>query len=145
MASQANIVINDGETTPVAHTYYPDGAGWVDSVGGIVADWVDRSQAAAVGYWRLKQIFKRPDPKRGRKNYVVSHQSSCAVLENVTNSTVSGIAPAPTVAYTPGVTTTWGLPERSTTQARKNLLTIHRNFLANAAVTSAVQDLEAAT
>lgn len=145
MANQANIVINDDEATPVAHTYYPDGAGWSDQAGGIVADWVDRSQAAAVGYWRLKQIFKRPDARRGRKNYTVSHQSSCAVLENVSNSTVSGIAPAPMVSYTPGATTNWGLPERSSNQARKNLYAIHRNFLASTVAASAVKDLEPAT
>lgn len=144
MASQANLTINDGQTTPVAHTYYTQGAGWSDSLKGILARWVDRSAAAAVGYWKVSLLFKEPNGKGG-KNYVVSAKSEVPVLENVTNSTVSGIAPAPTISYNPVTTTVFTIPERSSTAARKDQLAIHRNFLANAVITSAVQDLEATT
>ena len=41
MASQANIAINDGQATPVSHTFYTNGAGWSDSLQGILASWVD--------------------------------------------------------------------------------------------------------
>lgn len=143
MASQANITINDGKTTPVAHTFYTNGAGWSDNLQGVLASWVDRSPAAAVGYWRLSLSFK--EPNRQRKNYIVVAKSEVPVLENVTNSTVSGIAPAPTVSYNPITKTEFSIPERSTTDARKDQLAIHRNFLSHAVVTSAVQDLEATT
>lgn len=143
MASQANLTINDGQATPVAHTFFTNGAGWSDSLAGILASWVDRSQAAAVGYWRVSLSFK--EPNKQRKNYVVVAKSEVPVLENVSNSTVSGIAPAPTVSYNPITKTEFSIPERSTLAARKDQLAIHRNFLANAVITSAVQDLEPTT
>lgn len=144
MGSQANLTINDGQGTPVAHTFYTNGAGWSDSLAGILASWVDRSQAAAVGFWKVSLAFKEPDGK-SRKNYVVTAKSSVPVLENTTNSTVSGVAPAPLISYNPVSMTTFTIPERSTLQARKDQLAIHRNFLANAVLTSAVQDLEPTT
>lgn len=143
MASQANIAINDGQATPVSHTFYTNGAGWSDSLQGILASWVDRSPAAAVGYWKLSLSFK--EPGKGRKNYIVVAKSEVPVLENVTNSTVSGIAPAPTVSYNPISKTEFSMPERSSIAARKDMLAIHRNFLAHAVITSAVQDLEPTT
>lgn len=143
MASQANITINDGKTTPVSHTFYMNGAGWSSTLGGILATWVDRSPAAAVGFWKLSLSFK--EPGKGRKNYIVVAKSEVPVLENVTNSTVSGISPAPTVSYNPISKTEFSMPERSTTDARKDQLAIHRNFLANAVVTAAIQDLEPVT
>lgn len=143
MASQANLSINDGAPTPVAHTFYTNGAGWSDALDGILASWTDRSQAAAVGFWKVSMLFK--EPKGARKNYVVTVKSSVPVLENVTNSTVSGVAPAPMIAYNPVSETRFSIPERSDLQARKHQLAIHRNLLANAVVTSAVHDLEPTT
>lgn len=143
MASQGNLTINDGQGTPVAHTFYAAGAGWKDSLKAILAQWVDRSQAAAVGYWKASLSFKAP--QSGSKNYHVIVKTETPILENVTNSTVSGIAPAPTIAYDPISSTTFSIPERSTTDSRKDQLAIHRNMLANAVVTSAVVDLEPTT
>lgn len=144
MASQANLTINDGQATPVAHTFYTNGAGWSESLKGILAKWVDRSAAAAVGYWKVSMLFKEPNGRQ-QKNFVVSCKSEVPVLENVSNSTVSGIAPAPTISYNPVSTTVFTIPERSTLAARKDQLAVHRNFLANAVITSAVQDLEPTT
>jgi hypothetical protein len=143
MASQGNLTINDGQATPVAHTFYTNGAGYVDSMKAILAKWVDRSQAAAVGYWRASLSFK--EPQKGEKNFRVVFKTEVPVLENVSNSTVSGIAPAPTISYMPLSTTTFSIPERSSEASRKDQLAIHRNGLALAVITSAVVDLEATT
>jgi hypothetical protein len=143
MAAQANLTINDGQATPVAHTFFTNGAGWSDSLKGLLATWVDRSQAAAVGYWRASLSFK--EPQKGEKNYRVVFKTEVPVLENVTNSTVSGVAPAPLISYNPISTTTFSIPERSTLAARKDMLAIHRNGLALSIITSIVQDLEPVT
>lgn len=143
MASQANLTINDGQATPVAHTFYTNGAGWSDSLQGLLASWVDRSPAAAVGYWKVSISFK--EPNKQRKNYIVVAKSEVPVLEVTSNSTVSGIAPAPTVSYNPICKTEFSIPERSSLASRKDMLAIHRNLLANAVMTSAVQDLEPTT
>jgi hypothetical protein len=143
MASQANLTINDGQATPVAHTFTQNGAGWSDSLQGILASWVDRSAAAAVGFWKVSMSFK--EPNKQRKNYLVVVKTEVPVLEVVNSSTYSGITPAPTVSYNPVSKTEFSIPERSSVQARKDQLAIHRNVLANAIVTSAVNDLEPTT
>lgn len=143
MASQANLTINDGQATPVAHTFGTNGAGWSDSLKAILASWVDRSQAAPVGYWKASLSFK--EPQRGEKNYSVVFKSEVPVLEVVNSSTYSGIAPAPTISYVPLAQTRFSIPMRASLQSRKDLLAIHRNGLALAVVTSAVQDLEPTT
>jgi hypothetical protein len=139
MGSQANISINDAETSPVSHVFTSAGAGWDSSLKAMLANWEDSSAAAAVGYWKLSMSFKRPT--NGEKNYRVIAKTLVPVLENVSNSTISGIAPAPTVAYTCAYETRYVLPERSTLQARKNGNAIHKGFLANAQTTSAVETL----
>jgi hypothetical protein len=50
-------------------------------------------------------------------------------LENVTNNTVSGIAPAPTVSYVPRVFVEFVMPERSSLQNRKDLRKMVYNLL----------------
>lgn len=139
MGSQANIVINDVETVPVAHTFTSAGAGWDSNLKAMLANWEDSSAAAAVGFWRLSMSFKRPAAQE--KNYRIIAKTLVPVLENVSNSTISGIAPAPTVAYTNAYETRYVLPERSTLQSRKNGNAIHKGFLANAQTTTAVETL----
>jgi len=139
MGSQANIVINDSEPTPGAHTFTSTGAGWDSTLKAMLATWEDSSPTAAVGFWRLTMSFKRPTGTE--KNYRVIAKTLVPVLENVSNSTISGIAPAPTVAYTCGYETRYVLPERSTLQARENGNAIHKGFLANAQTTAAVETL----
>lgn len=144
MAAQADLTLADGQGTPVNHTFKVNGAGWVDTLRGILASWTDRSQAAAVGYWKASLLFKEPDAKGG-KNYQVVAKTSVPVLENVTNSTVSGVAPAPLISYNPVTTTTFSIPERSTAAARADQYAIHKNFISHAVVASAVEDLEPTT
>jgi len=143
MASQASISINDAESTPVSHTFTPEGAGWDPKIGGIAAKWVDISATAAIGYWRLGLSFKRPTGSE--KNYRVNAKTTVPVLETLSGSTLAGIVAAPSVAYVLSSETKAVLPERSTLQARKNANAIHKGFLANAAYTDAVESLIPAT
>jgi hypothetical protein len=140
MAAQSNLTLADGQASPVNHTFYVGGSGWNQSLGGILSRWNDRSQAAPIGYWKVSMAFKSPEGQR--KNYQVTMKSETPVLENVTNSTVSGIAPAPTISYMPSTQTVFTIPGRSSVEARKDQLAIHKNILANAITTSAVVDLE---
>lgn len=143
MASQVNLTLNDGQTTPVAHTFSTNGAGWSDSAQAIVANWVDRSPGFAIGYWKASLSFK--EPSKNKKNYTVLAKSSVPVMEVLNSSTYSGITPAPTVSYMPISTTKFDIPERSSSDSRKNQLAIHRNLIAHAVMTSAVVDLEPTT
>lgn len=116
-----NIVLADAQGTPVNHTFVPlgpdsDGIFWFE----------DQSQASPIGYWRISYQLKRPptaspgqsSANRTYRAVIGLHEP---VLENTTNNTVSGIAPAPTISYTPRVFTEFVMPERCALLDRKNL------------------------
>lgn len=139
MAARANIVINDGQTTPVAHTFNPNsGDGNVPGVS--IISYEDRSGGIQVGFPVASLSTRKPT--KTNRNYKVTVKVSVPVLEVVTNSTVSGIAPAPTVAYTVTSVQDFIMPERSSLAARKDLLAYVKNLMANAVMTAAIQDLE---
>lgn len=117
----SNIVIADAQATPVNHTFVPlgpdrDGVFWFE----------DQSQASPIGYWRISYALKRPvvgaaGQNSAQRTYRATIGLHEPVLENVTNNTVSGISPAPTVSYVPRSFTEYVMPERSSLQNRKDL------------------------
>lgn len=143
MPARANIVINDGQTTPVAHTFNPSEDGdmdlFEDKVGGI-----------AIGFPLIAIRFRRPvAPSNGTASnpnnrvYRVNINVSVPTMESTSAATGTGIPPAPTVAYIHRANTEWLLPERGTLQERKNLRAYVYNLLANADILKVLQDLEA--
>lgn len=137
----ANIVLADAQATPVNHTFVPlgpdrDGVFWFE----------DQSQASPIGYWRISYQLKRPpvgsagqnSAQRTYRAVVGLHEP---ILENVTNNTVSGIAPAPTIAYAPRCFTEYVMPERSSTQNRKDLRKMNANLQAESQLISLVESL----
>jgi hypothetical protein len=139
MAARANLVLNDGQATPVAHTFNPNsGDGNIPGVS--VISYEDRSGGIAVGF-PMVSIATRKATKQQR-NTKLTVTVVRPVLENTSNSTVSGIAPAPTVAYDVVFKGEFIIPERSTIDVRKDALAYVKSLLADAVITSAVQDLE---
>lgn len=143
MPARANITVNDGETTPVAHTFNPAEDGDLDI-------FEDKSSGIAIGFPLITVRFRRPvGPGNGSvsdaKNrvYRVQLNFSWPVLEVTSASTGTGIQPAPTVAYVLRSNQEWILPERSTLQNRKNLRAIVYNSLNHADVKKVLEDLEA--
>jgi len=141
MALATNIVLADAQATPVNHTFIPlgpdkNGVFWFE----------DQSQSSPIGYWKISIESKRPGPpsagesssKRMVRVKVGMHQP---VLENITNSTVSGIAPAPVVSYIPRSFTEYLLPERSSLLDRQNARKMMANLQGNAQVVAAVETL----
>lgn len=137
----SNIVLADAQGTPVNHTFVPlgpdkDGVFWFE----------DQSQASPVGYWRISYQLKRPptaaagqsSAQRTYRAVIGLHEPA---LENVTNNTVSGIAPAPTVSYIPRSFTEYVMPERSSLQNRKDLRKMNANLQAEAQLISLVETL----
>lgn len=141
MSAIANIVLNDAETTPVAHTFNPSRQGLVGN--SMVADFEDRAANTGipVGFYKVHLDFSRPSKER--KSYRIGLKLSTPVLENTTNSTVSGIAPAPTISYTPMVDCTVVIPDRSSLQNRKNLRKMFYELLNNSQVVAAIENLDA--
>lgn len=143
MPARANIVINDGQTTPVAHTFNPSEDGdmdlFEDKVGGV-----------AIGFSLIAIRFRRPvAPSNGTASnpsnrvYRVNINVSVPTMESTSAATGTGIPPAPTVAYIHRCNMEWLLPERGTLQERKNLRAYVYNLLANADIQKVLQDLEA--
>lgn len=141
MALATNIVLADAQGTPVNHTFIPlgpdrNGVFWFE----------DQSQSSPIGYWKISMESKRPGPasagesssKRLIRVKIALHQP---VLENTTNSTVSGVAPAPVVSYIPRAFTEFLVPERASLLDRQNARKMTANLLANAQVVAAVETL----
>jgi hypothetical protein len=138
MSAIANIVILDGASTPVNHTFAPV---TIDNDG--VAKWADRSGGVSIGFPQLSYKLANPAKRSASPAYKMTAKVVLPVLEQTSPSTATGIQPAPTVAYNLIANIELVLPERSTLQDRKNLIAFVRNYLANAAViTAGVENYE---
>lgn len=141
MPNLVNIVLADALGTPVNHTFIPLGA---DEKG---VQWlVDQSQTNAVGYWRISLQTVAPlPPKAGEssdgRTYRVRVGLHEPVLETAGDSSMSGILPAPTVAYIPRSFGEYIIPERASLQNRKDLWKMFGNLVDNIQIQAAVEQL----
>lgn len=149
MAAIANIVLNDGQGTPVAHTFAPAKT---------QADYAlleDRTAGVYIGYNKLVFKLTRPSGPPARvaapggqqletavRNLKLSIRIETPKLETVSNNTIAGIAPAPTISYRPTVELNVVFPERSSLQDRKDLQAFIKNALSNSFVTDAFEKFE---
>lgn len=143
MPQAANIVLADALGTPVNHTFVPIGP---DQNG--VFWFEDQSQANALGYWRISVEIKRPSnsPSPGTSSDGRTHRVRLGlhepILANITNSTVTGVEPAPTLAYTSRSFTEYVMPERGVLQDRKDLRKMTEKLSADALIVSVVENLQ---
>lgn len=141
MSAAVNIVLADAAGTPVNHTFVPNG---YDK--DRVFWFVDRSQQNAIGYWKISVESKEPAPatpgtSSKDRTYRIRIGLHEPVLETLSNSTVSGILPAPTVAYIPRVFTEYVLAERTVLLDRQHLRKMNANLQANAQIIDIVENL----
>lgn len=137
----SNIVLADAQATPVNHTFVPVGR---DQKG--VYWFEDQSQANAIGFWKISIELTRPPAPAALTNSngrtmrakIALHEP---VLETLSNSTVSGILPAPTISYIPRVYVEFVMPERSSLQNRKDLRKMVASLLAETQVIALVETL----
>lgn len=136
------IVLADAQATPVDHTFSPIG---LDNAG--VFWFCDQSASNAIGFWRISVEVKMPaDPAAGSssgpsRSYRYKIGLHEPVLETLSNSTVTGISPAPTVAYIPRSFAEFVIPERASLLDRKNLRKMIGNLLANSQIVALIEDL----
>jgi hypothetical protein len=137
----SNIVLADAQATPVNHTFVPIGPDanrvfWFE----------DQSQATPNGFWRISVSLKRPPPatagaSSAGRTFRALIQLHEPVLETLGTNTVSGIPPAPTVAYVPRCICEYVLPERAVLQNRKDLRKMMASLLAETQMTALVESL----
>lgn len=134
MAAIADIVINDGQTTPVGHTF---AATDVSRDG--IARWQERTtNTVPVGYFEATASIRRPG--KGASTTKVDLKVVCPTLEVTAGSTGGGYQAAPKLAYNCLAVCSFVMHERSTLQNRKDILAYMRNFLNATAVVNMVQD-----
>lgn len=142
MATATVITLADAQATPVNHVFTPIGLDSKDTY------WfVDQSAQNAIGYWKISvEITQPPQAQPGESSARRVHRVRIGlhepVLETVSNSTVSGIAPAPTVAYIPRSFHEFIVPERGALLDRKNLRKMSANLLNDANIIAVVENLQ---
>jgi len=133
MAAQANIVINDGKATPVAHTFTARGADKAK------AEWKEVTNGVPIGMPTLTMTLRETFGDKGKND--VELRLGLPVMEVISGAD-GGYTPVPKVAFTSWGVVQFTLPNRSSQADRKDILALLKNALANVAVTAAVQDLE---
>lgn len=133
MGNLANIVLNNGVATPVAHTFEPAGK----SVEGVVS-FADKVLGIAIAYPTLTLSLRRPT--KTARSYKVMGKIVIPALEASTGVNSQGFTPPSTVAYSTMGTFEFVLPERSTLAERKDIVAYMTNALTNALIKSMVTD-----
>lgn len=144
MPAAANIALLDAQATPVSHTFVPLGP---DATNPMKFWFEDQSAASPIGFWRLSVMLKRPAPAKANDNsgnriYRAEIELTEPVLETVSNSTVSGIVPAPTISYVPRAYVQILIPERSALLDRKNIRKMIAGAINDTSITSVIESLQ---
>jgi hypothetical protein len=137
----SSIVLADAQATPVNHTFTPVG---LDAKG---TYWFEDSSAPnAIGNWRISVEIQRPPVAAAKQNsegrtfrYKVGVHEP--VLETLSNSTSSGILPAPTISYVMRSYHEFVMPERSSLLDRKNLRKMSAGVLGDAQILGIIENL----
>jgi hypothetical protein len=139
MSAQAALVLNDGQATPVAHTFAPKGAK-KNQNGLDIATWRDQSPANAEVYLSLVEQHSEPNGNRVEKfRYVITVPTPETVGTND-----AGVVPPVTKAYdTIGVVEVWATT-RATQQELKDIVAYVKNFTATTYFSDAITKREAA-
>lgn len=126
MPAIASMSINDGQSTPVAHTFAPV------STDGTKSMWADRSPTIPAGFRTISHEVTAPNGNRSV--YRINNG-----FMNPTVATVDGVDKV--VRYSSGQVILNFAPD-ATLQERKDLLAYMSNFLAHASVKTTVENLE---
>jgi hypothetical protein len=131
MSAQANITINDGQATPVAHTFSARGADMK------MALWTDVSGGIGIGMGKISLSYAQG--AKSADAFKTEMRITIPTLETISGSD-GGYTPSPKVAYNSFAKVEIVCPNRSTLQERKNILAYVKNALANAVISDTVQD-----
>lgn len=142
MTAFANVVLADGLVTPVNHTFAKKKIGDGNDANTILAMWEDRVTGVFVGFPKISQQTRFPGTAKGPRSTKVSVKIILPIMEVVSNSTVSGIAPAPTVAYQNFASLEIVTAERSSIESRKDLYAYLKNYVLTLEFKNAVIDLD---
>lgn len=131
MPAIAPIVINDGESTPVAHTFNP-----------LTTQLPAQFAENGIGLSLIAEPTVSVNLIRSSSMNTVREKIMVPVMEEVAGEANGYVAP-PKVAYFLQATVEFKLPARSTEQQRKNIRTLCSNMIASSLLASVVDRVEA--
>lgn len=134
MAAQANVVLTDGEPTPVARTFNPRGTN-VSS-----AKWAYVPGGIAAGQQLLSMDFREPTPQSAAHR--ITFKLAIPTLAETAPSTSSGYSPLPKAAYTHFFEGAFVCPIPGTEQERENLRVMVVDLLQETIASLAIEKLE---
>lgn len=135
------IVINDGATTPVAHTFAPigmdrkTGVFWFEQVSPVVSTLLSKR----IGYKQSRGLGDKTRQLTGASK--ASYTLHVPTLETL-GTADNGIPPPPTLAYREIARIEFELAERSTLQERKDTRVLALNLLSHAMAVANVDTLQ---
>lgn len=134
------IIINDGASTPVSHTFSPlgrDAAGvfWWEQISPVPPN---KLGAKRIGYRQTRELAARSQLTSSSK---ASYTLWVPTLETLGNNS-AGITPPATVAYREVARVEFTLAERSLPQERKDTRVLAINLLAHTMAVANVDSLE---
>jgi hypothetical protein len=140
MPQIADIIINDGAATPVAHTFKPIGK----DANGVF--WWEQSTPAPVNKLGAKRIGYKQTRELAAQNQLTalskaSYMLFVPTLETLGNNS-AGITPPATVAYREIARVEYTIAERSVAQERKDTRVLSLNLLGHAMAVANIDNLE---
>lgn len=130
MAAQSNLVLADGQATPVNKTFSANGTT------GTLAKYADKSTGIAIGFPTITLSVRESAAKTEVEKRII-----LPTLEVISGSD-GGYTPSPKVAYNVFSKEQFVLPARCTQQNRKDILAFSKNMNAASVMQQAVHDLE---
>lgn len=146
MAAFANLVLADGQTTPVNHTFATS-VQRTEKDGRLYYEWLDTSVNGGVpiGAVRIRMwitpLKLTGVSKAGESQFVIEGVIDYPVLEVLSNNTASGINPQPQLAYGTPVWFKTIRNGRSVPQPSKDVWAFLRNFSLTSVFTDALYSL----
>lgn len=135
MPQVANIVIKDGQATPVDHTFKPT------RQSGDMFVFSDQSSDVAAGFKTISVMTRfESNGNAGRKITMKVIDPTLAVTAPASGT---GVQPNPVSAYQTMATIEFLLPQAAKIANRKDLLAYVKNLVSHAFVASMVEDLDA--
>lgn len=131
MAAIADIVIADGASSPVNHTFNPV------SRDVNLAKYKDKSGGITVGYPTLELTDRWQDGSTG--SYKMTWKLSVPTLATTAPTTSTGIQPAPTVGFTCWATGSFTIPNQASLQNKKDLYAFAKNLINNSLMKAIVE------
>jgi len=140
MSAVVNIVLNDAQATPVAHTFIPLGP---DQNG--VWWWEDQTGTSPIGYNRISmQLVRNSRNASGQSAGATTSRVKVAIhtpkMETLSNN-CAGLTPPPQIAYTPRCTIEFIISDRASLQDRKDLRKYVDFLIAETQLTDMVENL----